>query len=488
MSLFQCLILAGLISGADIPYASVDLAVSEETKVTLPGRSRPVPVRLVAVDAVRDRIRGAVRRAVATVRIAGQEIILPVGNYQLPTKVGDYRIDCPVTRDFRLNADKDFWGLEKDARLRIWEAEGPLLPPGTVRYPTRDRWFASDTQMANEPTYVNGDERPDNLRIYYHTGLDIGGCEGLTQVLAATGGRIVSLKGAVLAEYRLPVVLPRADVLYLEDERGWLYRYSHFQRIDRDLELGARVEQGTPLGLVGKEGQSGGWSHLHFEIYRPQPSGKWGTEEGYAFLWEAYGSEHPGAIRAVARPHQLVAVGERVILDARKSNSAGSALAAFEWLLSNGKRATGTTLERIYERAGTFSEVVRVTDAGGRSDHDFTVVQVIDGAFPGRVPPTIHAAYHPTLGIRPGTQVTFKVRTFRARNPEERIDFGDGSAPATLHSDGNRDPHAPGGYAVIEHSYAAVGDYLVRVESVNERSEPAQAHLRIHVEPASAER
>ena len=42
------------------------------------------------------------------------------------------------------------------------------------------------------------------------------------------------------------------------------------------------------LGRSGKEGGSGGWSHLHFEIVSRQPSGEWGTQEGFAFLWEAY--------------------------------------------------------------------------------------------------------------------------------------------------------------------------------------------------------
>ncbi len=40
-------------------------------------------------------------------------------------------------------------------------------------YPVRQRWFASRTQMANEPTYVDEGERISSAKIYYHAGLDI---------------------------------------------------------------------------------------------------------------------------------------------------------------------------------------------------------------------------------------------------------------------------------------------------------------------------
>jgi hypothetical protein len=64
------------------------------------------------------------------------------------------------------------------------------------------------------------------------------------------------------------------------------------------------------LGPLGKEGGSGGWSHLHFEIFGRQLSDKWGVIEGYAFLWEAYLLEQKPKLLAVARPHQLAATGE----------------------------------------------------------------------------------------------------------------------------------------------------------------------------------
>ena len=79
--------------------------------------------------------------------------------------------------------------------------------------------------------------------------------------------------------------------------------------------------------MLGKEGGSGGWSHLHFDITSRQPSGLWGIQEGYAFLWEAYQREQKPQRLAVARPHHFVFAGEKVVLNGAKSWSAAGATA-----------------------------------------------------------------------------------------------------------------------------------------------------------------
>ena len=66
------------------------------------------------------------------------------------------------------------------------------MPPGEFRYPIKQRWFASATQMSNEPSHVDGGDAPTGQAIYYHNGLDIGGCEGMAEVIAATDGTVVS--------------------------------------------------------------------------------------------------------------------------------------------------------------------------------------------------------------------------------------------------------------------------------------------------------
>ena len=78
------------------------------------------------------------------------------------------------------------------------------------------------------------------------------------------------------------------------------------------------------------------------------------------------------------------------------------------------------------------------------------------------------------MNIRPGDPVTFKVRSFRATSPSETWDFGDGSEKVTVKSDGNVSSLAKDGYAVTQHRFAKPGQYLVRVERVNERPAPCQ--------------
>ncbi|MCA9267232.1 MAG: peptidoglycan DD-metalloendopeptidase family protein [Planctomycetales bacterium] len=460
---------------------AVDLAIGETAEVELCDGTKAT-IKLVDVAETRDTLRGAVRRADVKVEVNGQAAKLTAAMYRLPLTVGGVRIDCPVTKGYQGNAHRDdIWSLEKDARLRLWPAGSPLVAPDSFVYPVHQRWFASDTQMANDPCYVDGGDKPGVRSVYYHYGLDIGGAEGMVDVVAATSGLVVSAGEAVLPGYKGTPVAPRYDVVYLLDDRGWYYRYSHLKTIDEAIKPGRLVKIGQPVGVLGKEGGSGGWSHLHFDIFALQPSGKFGVQEGYGFLWEAYARRHHPEIIAVARPHQLIWAGESATLDGSRSWSR-SAVARYQWTFTDGSTADGAQTTRVYEKPGTYSEVLQITDEDGRVAYDFAVVQVIDRERPDPLPATIHAAYSPTLGIKPNTDVTFKVRTFRAAGGET-WNFGDGSPPATVKSDGNAHQHAVDGYAVTTHRFAKPGHHIVRVEHVDERGIPAIAHLDVFVEP-----
>ncbi len=273
----------------------------------------------------------------------------------------------------------------------------------------------------------------------------------------------------------------RYDVIYLLDDRGWYYRYSHLFSILPAVKPGARVKMGQMLGLLGKEGASGGWSHLHFDISGKQPSGKWGIIEGYAFLWEAYQRQYKPRLQAVARPHHLAAVGEKVILDASRSWAEDGKIVAHDWTFTDGTKASGSQIERVYKTPGVYSEVLKIRDSMGRIDYDFAVVNVLDPAQPKRLPPSIHAAYSPTFGIKPGDPVRFFVRSFRTTAGKETWDFGDGTATVEVQSDGNAVPLAKDGYALTSHRFERAGHYLVRVERTNQRGETAIAHVHVRV-------
>jgi murein DD-endopeptidase MepM/ murein hydrolase activator NlpD len=461
--------------------AVADLDVGQSHILELCDGSRAT-VKLLDLKETRDDVRNAVRRAVATVDVNGRTVSLVSSTYRLPKTVAGVQIDCPVTKGYLQNSSKqNAWGLEKDARLRLWPAGSPLVRQGTFVYPVKQRWFATDTQMANVPTFVDGGEVPKNRNIYYHYGLDFGGAEGLVDVVAATDGLVISAGTDMLGGYEDSPVATRYDVIYVLDDRGWFYRYSHLYKILDSGKPGQRVTMGEKIGILGKEGGSGGWSHLHFDIKCRQPSGLWGIQNAYAFAWEAYQCQYEPRIIAVTRPHHLAWAGQTVELDATRSWSRAGDINKFEWTFCDGTSATGSKIKRVYGKPGEYNEIVKITDSSGNIDYDFAVVQIIDRNHPDQVPPAIHAAYYPTFGIRPGDEVTFKVRSFRTKQGSEAWDFGDGTPKVTVQSDGNAKVHNPEGYAVTTHRYERRGHYIARVERSNERGHRAVTHLHVRV-------
>jgi murein DD-endopeptidase MepM/ murein hydrolase activator NlpD len=465
----------------------VDLDVGETARVNLRDGTS-AEVTLDGVDVTVDPVRSALREARVRLTINGKPAMIGSGNYRLPEPAGGVQVDCPVVSAYNRNSTEDHWGLVKAARVRLWPAGSPWIEPETFAYPARQRWFASMTQMANEPVYVDGGEVPSNPKIYYHSGLDIGGAEGLVEVVAATDGVVASsgletLPGLDVKGDGSPV-RPRYDVIYLRDDRGWYYRYSHLKSIDPAVTPGSLVTKGQKLGALGKEGGSGGWSHLHFEAKSLQPSGKWGTEEAFAYLWQAATREQNLEVIAVARPHTLARIGEPVRLDGSKSWSRSGPPARHDWIFSDGTTSTSPVVERVFDTPGMFSETLKVTAENGQFSYDFAVVQVIDPKRPDVLPPTIHASYHPTTGLKAGDPVTFKVRTFRVGRDggHESWDFGDGTPAVAVQSDGNARQLDPDGYAVHSHRFEKPGDYLVRVERAARNGLKATARLHVRVE------
>ena len=469
----------------------VDISVGETTQLEL-CNGQQVSVQLLSLRESRDPIRQAVRSAKVTVKVDGEEITLESGMYNLPRRVAGVQIDCSVTQGYNSNGTPSFWGLDKDARLRLWPADSPLLVPGSLIYPVDQRWFATRTWFDNEPVDGGTTISP---KIYYHSGLDIGGSERQVRVIAATDAVVVSSGEDVLPEYLLKdgsipkygqgksPVAPRADVVYLRDGRGWFYRYSHLHEINDSIRPGRVIKQGTEIGLLGKKGSSGGWSHLHFEIKSRQPSGKWGTQAGYAFLWEAYRNQYKPKLVANTRRKNFLMAGGAATLDGSKSYSATDSIQDYEWTFSDGTTASGPSVTRTYERPGVFSEILKVTDEAGNTDYDFAEVHVLDPKQPDLYVPRIHAAYWPTRANRVNAPITFKVRSFGSQDGNEVWDFDDGSPPVSVKSDGNAEQQAEDGYAITSHTYQQPGDYLVRVR--RSRKDGVTATARLHVRVAA---
>ncbi|AXS80824.1 M23 family peptidase [Dechloromonas sp. HYN0024] len=85
-----------------------------------------------------------------------------------------------------------------------------------------------------------------------HEGLDFSAEPGTPVVVAADG---VVLSATYHPEY--------GNLIEVDHGEGLTSRYAHLSRID--VQPGALVKRGTPIGAVGNTGRSTG-SHLHFEV------------------------------------------------------------------------------------------------------------------------------------------------------------------------------------------------------------------------------
>ncbi len=465
--------------GIEPLQTAADLNIGDSVKLKL-SNGESADLILLDTEAVFDELRNAVRSARTKVSVNGNEIWLDVANYNLPVTVGNVRIDCPVTKAYLTNSSHSRWGLKKDARLRIWPAGSAYMTPGTFVYPIKQRLFATDTQMGNEPCYVDGSESPGNSSVYYHSALDFGGSEGMEEVVSSVDGLVITAGIDTIAETRDLPDKGTYDAVYILDKRGWYHGFFHLSGIDPAIRPGVNVKMGQKIGMIGKEGESGGWVHLHYVIKSRQPSGEWGDEYAYPFVWEAYKNQYKPEVIAVARPHQFVPVGKMIVLDGRKSMSFYGKIDAYEWIFTDGSRASGALQERRYDIPGTYSEVLKVIDSKGNIDYDDVVVQVIDPNYPSHLPPTIHASYYPTTGIKAGDPVSFEVRTFRTSEGSEKWDFGDGSPIVEVKSELEKDKRK-GKYAEAIHRFEKPGHYMVRVERTGDKGYKAIANLHIQV-------
>ncbi len=462
----------------------VELNAGESENIILPN-GKIVEVTLLETIPERDSVRGAVREARVKLEVDGEEITIGSGNYHLPVKAGNVKIDCPVIKEYTVSGYYRHDGiLKKDARIRLWPEDSPYIQPGTFAFPVKHSLLASRSQSQNELAGLGWAENLNSTPPGYHATHDFGGAEGLDEIISATGGLVVSAKNEVLKGYEdLPGDV-RPDVVWIVDGRGWYYRYSHLDSVEPEIVPGAKVSIEQMIGYMGKQGGSGGWVHLHFGVHRKnKDTGLWETEDAWPYLWEAYVRKYKPKIKAIARPKNIAWTGQEIRFDGTKSVGLAGDIVSYEWTFTDGTTAAGPVQSRSYEKAGEYSEVLKATDSNGNVDYDFAIVQVFDRDNPGKQIPTIHAAFHPSLDVKAGESVTFLVRTFGSQTGNEVWDFGDGTPEVTVNS-GIVNPKTQNKekYAETVHTFSKPGHYVVRVERINQFGFPAIGHLHVKVE------
>jgi hypothetical protein len=84
--------------------------------------------------------------------------------------------------------------------------------------------------------------------------LDIGGAEGMTDVVSATAGLVIARGTDAAPGYEKDTpVSPRYDRVYVLDGRGWICGYVHLLSIDPGIRLGEPVAVGQKIGVLSPE-------------------------------------------------------------------------------------------------------------------------------------------------------------------------------------------------------------------------------------------
>ena len=462
----------------------VELNIGQTTDLSL-ANGEMVKLTLLGIEETRDDVRNIIHEVKLRVKVDGEEVELVCGNYNLPVAVGKVKIDCQVAKIYLSNSMRDHWKITKDARFRLWPIDSPYLKEGTFGYPIKQRWMASFTHSGNEPSLTGWGVRFDWEKIYYHEGHDIGGADGLDEIVSATDGRVVSIRNQTLDGFEDMPIGGREDRLIIVDERNWLYLYSHLDSTIPSIRPGDNIKKGQPLGLIGKKGGSGGIVHLHFGIFcKDEKTDEWVVEDAYPYLWEAYKNEYEPELEAIARPLQILLAGQTARLDGSKSMGIDYPIVSYEWYFGDGSKAVGAVHSKQYERAGAYSEVLKVTDSKGNIDYDFATVFVYDREHPEETKiGFIHLAFHPTLDLKAGDDITFLARTFHSEAVKTIWDFGDGTAFVETTTSGiTKKNHSSGAYEKIIHAYSKPGNYVVTVNSAGESGLNSVSHLHVHID------
>lgn len=430
------------------PYPMIaDMNVGETVEFRFERRGTLHKLKLIDFKEEKDEFRGAVRSAKLNVEVNGEAFPVFCENYTLSKYIKEHRIqvECMATRGLVDTGKENAWSLSKDVRIRISPYYFYHFAIGEFVYPLENPLFTGETQLGNEPVFVNGGEDIEDKKIYYHHGVDIGGMEGVEKVVSTTAGRVIEAKN---------------DFVIIADKRDWHHGYYHLKSIDKKITKGKKVKAGDFLGLLGKEGDSGGWAHLHYEVEAKLPNGKRGSINAFPFLWEASKRQFKTRLTAVARPHHIAKMGEEVFIHAWFSDTVLRELKTYEWFFTDEdgdqETKTGVEVKHRFKTAGTHIVMLKVEDLKGRIDYDFMKVQVVDPEKPLLKYPTLHAAFKK----EENNKVAFKVRVFNAGAGTLKVDYGDNESEKRVLTK----EEIEAGYLDFNHTYKKAGKYLVRFD------------------------
>lgn len=367
-------------------------------------------IRLESVRELKDSVIGLARRGELVVAIDGKPLTLICAPYVMPTEAAGLRIQADTT--------SAWLQIPKRVQLSVWDATDAIVDTDRFCFPLPGyRLFSHGTQAYNEPVHLgHRDGDPQGQRFYHNYGVDFAGYQGRQKVVSCIDG-----------------VVARADArqgdLAIRDDRGFILAYGHLEEIRPEIKQGTPVKRGQWVGMLGKRGGSGNFSHLHVGTYLSESAMTAGGMNRnlnlYPWLVAAYEAASGTNLYAVARPHHTVRIGETVVFDGTNSAAKRSRITSYRWEFHDGTHADGPKAEKVYEKPGCYVAALWIKDDRGSVDVDFCKVKVFSDPVPEAVIPTLFVTCNPAGIARIGQPVSFRIWPQGSGAEAIEVDFGD---------------------------------------------------------------
>jgi len=412
-------------------------------------------IRLISVEEEKDSIIHLVRRTEVRLDIEGESLDLPCGPYVLPIEKDGLRLQADTT--------SGWLQMGKRVQLSLWDAADPVVDTRLFIFPLPGyRLFSQGTQSYNEPVHLGeGDGDPTGQRFYHNYGFDMAGFEGRDKVVSPIDGKVIAAR-------------PDEGWVAVEDDRGIVIDCGHLDSIRPGIEEGVTVERGQEVGVLGRKGPSGNYSHLHIGLYRSRMDFEADRPcrnlNLYPWILAAYQVATGAHLVAVARPHHTTLTGEKVAFDGTNSVAFGGKIVSYRWEFPDGTTVDGPIATKIFDRPGAYTAVLRVKDDRGGRDFDVCQVRVYTAAQPEDILMTLFFSVSSSFGLGPGGSVHFRGWPQGGDAGPIRLDFGDGTTCE------NYEP-----FSDLEHRYNKPGIYIVTA-SAEKDGRPAMTKLKVVVE------
>jgi murein DD-endopeptidase MepM/ murein hydrolase activator NlpD len=409
----------------------------------------------VSVREYEDSVIHLVRRADVKIEIDGKPIELTCAPYCFPTEVEGVRIQADTTSAW-LN-------IPKRVQFSLWDASEPIVDTNLFCFPLPGyHLFSHGVQAYNEPVHLgHRDGDPIGQRFYHNYGVDMAGYECRQKVLSCINGIAVQVD-------------PGEGSLSIRDERGFIINYGHLDSILQGIKVGSTIKQGQWVGMLGRRGSSGNFSHLHIGAYLSESAMTMDRPNRnlnlYPWLVAAYQKESGTNLYAVARPHRMVPTGEKVLFDGSNSMAFKSNITSFKWEFHDGTSVNGPKAEKVYDKPGCYMASLWVKDSHGGLDVDFCKVKVFSQSAPEDVIPTLFVTYYPSAEVHVDEPVNFRIWPQGREVEDIQVDFADGMIVQDYRP-----------YSAITHKFKNPGIHIVTVTGTAGRL-PATQEVKVIVQ------